>query len=79
MNPLDTAIYWIEYVVRHGSDSLRSPAMELAWWQIELLDVYLFVLFIIIFSLFLVINFVKLFFKTIKFIFFNNKKHNKTD
>ncbi|KAG7207637.1 hypothetical protein KM043_009257 [Ampulex compressa] len=42
MRPIDTAIFWIEYVVRNGQDCLRSPAVELTWWQLNLLDVYAF-------------------------------------
>lgn len=40
LSPIDTATYWIEYVIKYGKDSLRSPAMDLTWWQIQLLDVY---------------------------------------
>ncbi|XP_033210442.1 UDP-glucuronosyltransferase-like [Belonocnema kinseyi] len=40
-----TATYWIEYILKHGAQSLRSPAIDLYWWQAELLDVYLFLLF----------------------------------
>ncbi|KAF3424245.1 hypothetical protein E2986_12283 [Frieseomelitta varia] len=40
----DTAVYWTEYIIRHGENALRSPAMNLTWWQIELLDVYAFFL-----------------------------------
>ncbi|XP_014485662.1 PREDICTED: UDP-glucuronosyltransferase 1-10-like [Dinoponera quadriceps] len=39
MNGLDTAIFWIEYVLKYGSDVLRSPALILPWWQLYLLDV----------------------------------------
>lgn len=39
MKALDTAIYWIEYIVRYGSDALKSPAMNLYWWQLNLIDV----------------------------------------
>ncbi|XP_033334725.2 UDP-glucosyltransferase 2 [Megalopta genalis] len=43
MKAIDTAIYWVEYVGRHGN-ILRSPAIHLAWWQQKLLDVYGFLL-----------------------------------
>ncbi|XP_025159918.1 UDP-glucuronosyltransferase isoform X2 [Harpegnathos saltator] len=46
MNALDTAIYWVEYVVKHGN-FLQSPAMHLSWWQHHLLDVYAFLLFVV--------------------------------
>lgn len=44
MSPLDTAIYWTEYAIRNGPNSLRSPAVDMYWWQVDLLDVYLFIL-----------------------------------
>ncbi|CAD6220313.1 GSCOCG00004998001-RA-CDS, partial [Cotesia congregata] len=42
MSPLDTAVYWIEYVIRHGKTALRSPAVNMYWWQVALVDVYVF-------------------------------------
>lgn len=43
MKPLDEAVYWIEYVARHGN-VLQSPAIHLTWWQQKLVDVYAFLL-----------------------------------
>lgn len=43
MSPIDTAAFWIEYVHRHGKDSLRSPIVDMPWWQTSLLDVYAFI------------------------------------
>ncbi|XP_046736274.1 UDP-glucosyltransferase 2-like [Diprion similis] len=40
MDPRELAIYWIEYIITYGGDSLRSPAVQLTWWQLALLDVY---------------------------------------
>lgn len=37
---MDTAAFWIEFVVRNGKDTMRSPALDLTWWQVVLLDVY---------------------------------------
>ncbi|XP_026489750.1 UDP-glucosyltransferase 2-like [Vanessa tameamea] len=38
--PLETGIYWIEYVLRHrGAGHLRSPALDLSYTQYLLLDV----------------------------------------
>lgn len=40
MSPLDTAVYWTEYVIRHkGAPHLRGAARNLAWYQEALLDV----------------------------------------
>lgn len=53
LNASETAVYWVEYIVKHGADALRSPAVDLAWWQIELLDVYGFLLSVLLISLYL--------------------------
>ncbi|XP_051165052.1 UDP-glucosyltransferase 2-like isoform X3 [Leptopilina boulardi] len=42
MNATDTAVFWIEYIIRNGANSLRSPSMDMPWWKAELVDVYLF-------------------------------------
>ncbi|XP_060528216.1 UDP-glucosyltransferase 2-like [Cylas formicarius] len=40
VSPLDEAIYWVEYVLRHGNGRhLRNTVMELSWLQVYLLDV----------------------------------------
>lgn len=43
LSPADTAVYWVEYIIRHGADALRSPAMDLTWWQRELVDVWVII------------------------------------
>ncbi|XP_024945555.1 UDP-glucuronosyltransferase 2C1 isoform X2 [Cephus cinctus] len=40
LTPAETAVYWVEYIIKHGSQALRSPALDLTWWQEALLDVY---------------------------------------
>ncbi|XP_078047528.1 UDP-glucosyltransferase 2 isoform X2 [Augochlora pura] len=55
LSPADTAVFWTEYVIRHGSNALKTPAMNLAWWQQQLLDVYLFLLGVAILAIYLVI------------------------
>jgi len=38
--PLDRAVWWTEYVLRHnGARHLRSSVMDLTWYQYLLLDV----------------------------------------
>nr|CAD7462586.1 unnamed protein product [Timema tahoe] len=40
LSAMDTATYWIEYIIRHkGVQHLRSAAADLPWYQILLLDV----------------------------------------
>ncbi|XP_046980105.1 UDP-glycosyltransferase UGT5-like [Schistocerca americana] len=38
--PLEEVVYWTEYVVRHkGAPHMRSASLDLAWYQLCLLDV----------------------------------------
>ncbi|KAK4872336.1 hypothetical protein RN001_014365 [Aquatica leii] len=40
MTSLDRAVWWIEYVIRHkGAAHLKSPALDVPWYQYFLLDV----------------------------------------
>nr|CAH7722074.1 unnamed protein product [Callosobruchus chinensis] len=44
MKQMDEAIFWIEYAIRNnGSHHLRSSAVQLKWYQIYLIDVFVFV------------------------------------
>ncbi|XP_044728646.1 UDP-glucosyltransferase 2-like [Chrysoperla carnea] len=50
-DPLDRAVWWIEYVIRHkGAKYLRNPALDAPWYQVQLWDIYLF-----IFSIFMLL------------------------
>ena len=43
VNPLNTSMYWIEYVIKHnGAKHLKSHAIELSWYQYLMLDVIFF-------------------------------------
>ncbi|XP_030763773.1 UDP-glucuronosyltransferase 1-5-like [Sitophilus oryzae] len=45
---VDTAIFWIEYVIRHkGASHLQPATLTLPFYQYHLLDVYLFVAFVL--------------------------------
>jgi glucuronosyltransferase len=40
LTPLQQAVYWTEYVIRHkGAPHMRSAVLDLAWYQYFLLDV----------------------------------------
>ena len=62
MSPQDTAVFWVEYIIRHGN-VLRSPAIDLAWWQVQLLDVYGFLLLGTLLILYIVFLIIKTVFK----------------
>ncbi|KAL7299929.1 hypothetical protein TKK_0007249 [Trichogramma kaykai] len=76
MKPIDTAVYWIEYVVRHGKGSLRSPLSEMPWWQSSLLDIYSFLALALIIVLFILTRIVKIICRL--FGCAGNKKVSKT-
>lgn len=49
-SPLDVAIYWIEYVIRHkGAEHLQPTSLHLNWYQYHLLDVALFLIVVLAF------------------------------
>ena len=46
--PLDRAVWWVEYVIRHeGAQFLKPHSLDLAWYQYHLLDVIAFLLFLL--------------------------------
>ncbi|KAF2881573.1 hypothetical protein ILUMI_24608, partial [Ignelater luminosus] len=52
INPLEKAIFWVEYVIRHkGAHHLKTAALKLEWYQYYLLDVigFLFTIILLIF------------------------------
>ncbi|XP_006163637.1 UDP-glucuronosyltransferase 2A3 [Tupaia chinensis] len=55
MKPLDRAVFWIEFVMRHkGAKHLRSAAHDLTWFQYHSLDVIGFLLGCAAIAIFLV-------------------------
>lgn len=75
MSAMETAIFWVEYIIRNGPSSLKSPAIDLHWWQVELLDVYAFLIIS-----FIIISYIFLFLITrIILLLFKLPKHAKKD
>jgi len=76
MSALDTAVYWVEYVIRHkGAHHLRSAAVDLTWYQYYLLDVIVFLIIIVLFFMY-VLYFIT---KRIMRLLFNLFHKQKTD
>ncbi|EFN81910.1 UDP-glucuronosyltransferase 2C1 [Harpegnathos saltator] len=60
MTAREVANFWTEYVIRNGPNMLRSPTMDMPWWQTNLIDVYGFIMaciVIIIYFLTIVVKF----------------------
>ncbi|XP_071548829.1 UDP-glycosyltransferase UGT5-like [Panulirus ornatus] len=55
-SPLERAVFWTEYVIRHqGAPHLRSPAAQLSWVEFFMLDI-LASLFMAVLALYLVLQ-----------------------
>ncbi|XP_045497979.1 UDP-glycosyltransferase UGT5-like [Colias croceus] len=51
MNPLDTAVYWLEYVIRNkGAEFIKNPARNMSWYEYTLFDVYISVAIVVLVS-----------------------------
>lgn len=60
MTPLETAKYWVEYVIRHkGAPHLHSSAQDLSFVEYHMIDVWLTLLAIVAVALFIFIAFIK--------------------
>lgn len=74
MTGLERAIWWTEYVIRHkGARHLRSPALDLPWYQFYLLDVIGFVVASLIGTIFLIYFIIKLVIKIVRALFIKRK------
>ncbi|XP_053332925.1 UDP-glucuronosyltransferase 2C1-like isoform X2 [Clarias gariepinus] len=50
IKPLDNAVFWIEYIIRHGGAAhLRTEAYKMPWYSYHSVDVVLFLLFLLSF------------------------------
>lgn len=64
LQPIDKAIYWVEYVIRYnGAPQFRTTATELAWYQYLLLDIVLFFIVLLYSSYFAIKTILRLIFK----------------
>ncbi|XP_057663227.1 uncharacterized protein LOC130898167 [Diorhabda carinulata] len=60
MSPMDTAIYWIEYVARHkGAPFMKSAVTDLPFYQSLLLDVIAFLILVMLISINIIYLFIK--------------------
>lgn len=60
MSALDTAIFWIEYVIRHkGAHYMKNPALDLSWFAYNMIDVYAFVFIACLIMVYLYVKVIK--------------------
>ncbi|XP_049824005.1 UDP-glycosyltransferase UGT5 [Aethina tumida] len=62
VKPIDEAVFWVEYVIRHnGAEHLRVAGEDLTWYQYHLIDVVLFVsavVLLVLTGLFVLLRFI---------------------
>ncbi|KAI8436743.1 hypothetical protein MSG28_010214 [Choristoneura fumiferana] len=59
MNPLDTAVWWTEYVIRHkGADFMKPP--KISYIAYQMLDVYLFLLGVVAVIIYVILKVITL-------------------
>ncbi|XP_014213310.1 UDP-glucuronosyltransferase 1-6-like [Copidosoma floridanum] len=71
ISPMNSAVFWIEYVIRNGQ-ALRPPTLDYTWWQLAGLDVHLIILFAFVLSSAMIFMSVKLMVKTISKLIIRN-------
>ena len=58
----DRAVYWVEHVLRHGGTKhLQSNAKKMPLYQVYLLDVWAFIIFILLVVLYIAVKSIKWF------------------
>ena len=45
MSPKERAAYWLEHIMKYGSDHLKSHAVEMPFYQYAMLDILAFFIF----------------------------------
>lgn len=67
MPPLETAIYWVEYVARHkGAHFMKTAAVNMPFYQYYLLDVIAFIIAVLSLFFYLLYLTMKYLLKTIR-------------
>ncbi|KAK4872335.1 hypothetical protein RN001_014364 [Aquatica leii] len=80
MTGLERAVWWIEYVIRHnGTAHLRSPALDIPWYQYYLLDVIAILLIAFGLLRFLIYYIAHQFIKIIRFMFGKSQKFKQKE
>ncbi|KAL3266719.1 hypothetical protein HHI36_010880 [Cryptolaemus montrouzieri] len=56
VKPMDNAVFWIEHVIKFGGcDHLRNAGMEMSWYQLYMVDIYVF--YTVLLGLIFIVNY----------------------
>lgn len=79
IKPIDNAVYWVEYVLRHnGAHHLKTSAVKLQWYEYLLLDVIAFLLGIVLIVSCIIYYIIRLLLKGIKLLIFKTKSTSRS-
>ncbi|XP_034042471.1 UDP-glucuronosyltransferase 2C1-like isoform X2 [Thalassophryne amazonica] len=60
MKPLDSALFWIEFVMRHrGANHLRTESYKLPWYSYHAVDVFVFLTGAVLLMIFTIVIFIR--------------------
>ena len=68
MTPMETLVYWVEHVMKYGSDHLISPAIHMPWYTYWCIDVAGFLVCVCFMVLYSVSLLFKIIFRCLKHI-----------
>ncbi|KAB0792678.1 hypothetical protein PPYR_14637 [Photinus pyralis] len=75
MTGLERAVWWSEYVIRHkGAHHLRSPLLDIPWYQYLFLDVIAVLLFVFTLTMYICYKFIRSLFYLLRRILYNRTK-----
>uniref|UniRef100_A0A1Y1LQ31 Glucuronosyltransferase n=2 Tax=Photinus pyralis TaxID=7054 RepID=A0A1Y1LQ31_PHOPY len=78
MTGLEKAVWWSEYVIRHkGAKHLRSPLLDIPWYQYLLLDVIGIIVVTVAVALYLIYFLLKSLVRLVKYIFRSKPKRKQ--
>ena len=67
IHPLDNAVWWLEYLLRHPKNpEMRSPVLDLYWFQYYLLDVFAVLVSAMLVAIFILVKCFKCFIRRCK-------------
>lgn len=75
MSALDTAMFWIEYVIRNkGAEYMKNPARKMSWFASSMIDVYATILLASIIGIAVLVKIIK---SLLSLLSFNKVEINK--